>query len=150
MDTSKEFKIKIINDIKLNIDSIKLNKLYLKIKGKNNKKEIFNANVTILLTVKSNKVVVEDTIISKLELDNSSDELSYNKYRNIYNHSFESLLSSSSSSSSNEQELKNIYKQISIFVENIKFYNENNKVNAIYFTLKNSNIKKMKLRGKLN
>ncbi len=149
---SNEFKIQIKSDIKLNIEPIKLNKLYLKLKAKNNKGEIYNANISISLNYKSNKLIVEDINISKLELDNSSeDELSYNKYRNIYKDCFKSLSSSdSSSSSSSEEDLKNMYKQLNKFAKNIKFNYENNKVNSIYFTLKDTNINKMKLRGKLN
>lgn len=144
---SKEFKIEIKDDVKLNIDCLKLDKIFLKLKGKNKNKKIFNANIIIYLDKKSNKISIGEYKICKLEIENS-EESSYDEYRNIYNNSC-SFLSSSSCSSSNDN-LKKIYKELNKFVKNIKFTSENNKVCSINFSLKNTHIKKMKLRGKLN
>jgi hypothetical protein len=146
---SNEFKIKIKTKTGtiVNIDYIKFNKLFLKIKGKNNKGEIFNSKIIISLSKKFNKIIIGDFSISELEIINSFEELSYNEFRKIYSNNLPSL--SSSSSLSEKQNLKNIYKELNIFVKNIKFNTENNKINSIYFTLNNTNIQKIKLRGKI-
>ena len=150
---SKEFKIKINKDIRINIEPLKLKKIILKIKGKNEKNEIFNAHITIKFNNKSNKITVKKINISKLEIENSSDEFSYLEYRNIYNNNIHNLISSSSSSSSSssckDKNLTNIYNHLITFTKNIKLLTKNNKINGLFLSLKNSDIKKMKLRCKL-
>jgi len=144
---SKEFKLKIKSDAKLHIGTINFSKLILKIKGKTNRGEIFNANISILIKNKQGKMSIEKITISKLEIESSSDNLSLNEYRDIYN--INSSFDSCSSSSSSSDDLNDLYEQLNIFAKNIKFSSDN-KGNYINFTLDNSNIKKMKLRGKLN
>ena len=150
---SRNFKIKIKKDYTLNIEEIKIENIILKIKGKNNKGEIFNANIIISFSNKSNKIKIKKINISKLEIEYSSDDNSFDEYRNIYTEHFQNILSYSSSLSSynnNDKNMKEIYNQLVIFIKNIKLSIENYKVNSIHFTLKNTNIKKIKLRGKVN
>ena len=144
---SKEFKIKLKKDIKINIKQFKLEKMLLKIKGKNENGEIFVANIIIKFQNKNNVITVKKINIKKLEIENSSDELSCEKYGNIYCN-INSLISSSSSSQ--DEKTSEIYNQLIKFAKNIKLYTENDKVIGLYLTLKNTNIKKMKLRGLLN
>lgn len=145
---STEFKFKLNKDknVKLNIENFKLNLLKLKLKGITKHNLKFNAHITIKFNNVSNKIVVEKINISHLEIDNSSEDNSYHQYRSIYK-PFRLSSSSSSSSSCDNQEL---YNQLKIFSKNIKLLTINNKVDYILFSLHNTNIKKMKLRGKIN
>lgn len=148
---SIEFKLKLKKDIKINIEPLKLKKIILKIKGINKINEIFVAYITIKFEIKHNKIVVKKINISKLEIENSSDDFSYIKYRNIYKINISNSSSSSSSSSSlKNANLTNIYNNLIKFTKNIKLSTDDNKVNGLFFSLKNTNIKKMKLRGKIN
>jgi len=143
---SKEFKIKIKNNVKIKIESSKLEKMILKIKGKNDKNEIFVAHIKIKFNNKLNILSIKKINISKLEIENSLDEFSYTKYRNIYNININSLMTYSS----NDENINDIYNQLIIFTKNIKLLIKNNKCNRLFLTLKNTNIKKIKLRGKIN
>lgn len=147
---SIEFKFKINKEknIKLNIKQFNLSVLKLKVKGIDSNKNKFSAHITIKFNNVSNKIVVKKIIISQLEIENSSEENSYVQYRNIYTHNI--LSSSSSSSSSSSCKNNKVYNQIYLFAKNIKLFTQNDKVDYMIFSLKNTNIKKMKIRGKIN
>jgi hypothetical protein len=150
---SKEYKIKIKKDIKVNIKPIEVEKITLKIKGKTNRGEIFNAKIAIKLYNKSGKIYVKRVNISDLEIESRScrdDCSSYFKCRNYYNICYSSSSSSSCSSSCQNNNIDEIYEQLTIFAKNIKLLAEDNKVNCIYFFLKNTKIKKIKMICKFN
>lgn len=152
MSTDFKFKISRDKNVKLNIEHLNLNVLKLKVKGINKQKNKFNAYITIKFKNVSNTIVVEKINISKLEIENSSEENSYLEYRSIYKpfHLPSSSSCSSSSSSSSSCENDELYKQLKIFAKNIKLLTKNNKVDYLLFSLHDTNIKKMKLRGKIN
>ena len=152
MSTDFKFKISRDKNVKLNIEHFNLNYLKLKVKGINKQKNKFNAQITIKFKNVSNTIVVEKINISKIEIENSSEENSYLQYRSIYKpfHLPSSSSCSSSYSSSSSCENEELYKQLKIFAKNIKLLTKNNKVDYLLFSLQETNIKKMKLRGKIN
>jgi len=145
MPTDFKFKINRDKNVELNIEDLNLNYLKLKVKGINKQKNKFNAQITIKFKNVSNTIIVEKINISKIE--NSSEEDSCLQYHSIYKpfHLPSSSCSTSSSSCENEE----LYKQLKIFAKNIKVLAKNNKVDYLLFSLQETNIKKMKLRGKL-
>lgn len=149
MSTDFKFKLNKDKNVKLNIEHFNLNKLKLKVRGINKQNNKFSAYITIKFNNVSNKIVVEKINISHLEIENSSEENSYLQYRSIYKPFHLPSSSSSCSSSSSSCENDEIYKQLKIFAKNIKLFTKNNKVEYILFSLHDTNIKKMKLRGKL-
>jgi hypothetical protein len=151
MSTDFKFKLNKDKNVKLNIEHFNLNKLKLKVRGISKQNKKFSAYITIKFNDVSNKIVVEKINISHLEIENSSEENSYLQYRSIYKpfHLPSSSCSSSSSSSSSSCENEELYRQLKTFTKNIKLLTKNNKVDYILFSLHDTNIKKMKLRGKL-
>lgn len=143
---SKKFKFKLEKkSVKLNIRSI-VEKLTLKFIGLyGNKKIKFTTSVSIKFD-QSGKI--KKINISELDTDIFSDNNSKNKYLKSY------LLcpsnSSNSSSSSSCSYSSNIYNEIKSFINNIKIISDNEKLSSIIFSLKNTNIKKIKVKGKLN
>ena len=139
---SIEFKLKLKKNIKLNIEPLKLKKMLLKVKCKDDDKKIYTGVITILFESKSDTIVIKKIYITKLELDDSSDDYTYDRYHNVY--TLDNILSSSS-----DDKTTDMYKQLKSFAKNIKLQSEHDKVNAIIFSLKNTDIVKMKLRGKI-
>ena len=139
-----EFKLKIEakKNAKLYIEQLDLKKLVFKVKGitKNNTK--FYANITVIFGNKSNKIVIKKINITHLEVIDPSDDSSYMVCRNIY--TLNNIISSSSSDTTN------VYEQLKLFTKNIKLIVNNNGVEYIVFSLGNTQIKKMKLKGKFN
>lgn len=149
---SKEFKLTVKKDsVKLNISSLnikptKLKKINLVIRGKNKFDQYFNAYVTIKFDNTSTKIKIKKINIKKLEIENLSDDNSYFDYKNIYNLD----LDSSSSSSSENNVTQDVYDNLNLFVKSIVLSINNDVVNTITFTLKNTNIHKLKLKGKIH
>ena len=151
MSTDFKFKIRRDKNVKLNIGHLNLNVLKLKLNGINKQKNKFNAQIIIKFKNVSNTIIAKKIKISKLEIDNSSEENSYSKYRCIYKpFNLASSSSCSSSSSSSTCENEELYKQLKIFTKNIKLLTKNNKVNYLLFSIHKTNFIKMKLRCKIN
>jgi len=130
--------------LKINLETSDINKIVLKFIGVYGKeKTIFNTKVNIKLN--SNNINNINNLIKKVEII----ELNVNNYNYNYllKHNIYTLENSSSSSSiASDGE---IYNQVMKFIKNIKFIAENNKLSCV-FSLKKTNIKKVKVKGKIN
>ncbi len=141
-----EFKLKIESkkNAKLHIEELNLKKLFFKVKGITKDNTKFYANITVKFCNDSNKIIVKKINITHLEVLDLSDESSYIACRNIY-----TLNNITSSSCSSSNDTTNVYNQLKLFTKNIKLITKNNSVEYIIFSLNNTHIKKMKLKGKL-
>lgn len=139
---SKKFEFKLEKkSVKLNVDT-KVKKLVLKFIGLyGNKKTKFSAGVSVKFDEDEK---IKKINISDLDVNNCSDEHSKNKHLTSY------LIYSSSSSSSSCYSNTNIYDEIKSFINSIKFVSDNEKLSSVIFSLKNTNIRKIKVKGKLN
>lgn len=146
----KKFEFKLKNKkIKLNFKSAKIDKILMKFVGiYGNKKIDFKAKINIKFKNNLNEVnPIKKIKIEELKIDNLYDEKNSKcNYSDFYNFSS----SSSSSSSSNDNSSK-IYNDVLLFIKNIKLLinTENNNLEAIIFSLANTNIKKIKVKGKI-
>lgn len=140
---SKKFEFKLEKkSIKLNLETSDIKLIVLKFIGVyGREKTTFNAKVNIKLNSNNIKNLIEKVEIVELEVDN------YNN-NNSFKHNVYTLESSSSSSSVASDE--EIYDQVMKFIKNIKFIAENNKLSSVVFSLEKTNIKKVKVKGKIN
>lgn len=129
------------NAVKLNLETPNIKKISLKFIGVyNNKKVKFSSGINIKFNKKN---LIENVDIIELNVDRTF----YNNitnYKNIYT----LCLDSSSSLNSNNLE-DEIYTQVTKFIKNIKLVSENNNLKSIIFNLKNTNINKIKIKGKI-
>jgi hypothetical protein len=141
---SKKFEFKLSKkSIKLNLEIYDVKKITLKFIGIYGREKInFNAKVNIKLNLNNIEKLIEKVEIVELEINNHNDD-------NLFKHNIYTLGTSSSSSSSSVSD-EEIYNQVKIFVKNIKFISENKKLLSMIFTLEKTNIKKIKLKGKIN
>lgn len=147
---SKKFEFKLTNkSVKLNLKSFKIKKLVLKFIGiYGNKKIKFYAKINIRFNIDTNNInnAIKNINIEELKIDDTQDEkISKCKYNDFY------VLCSSSSSSSDSSCISSseIYNNILLFIKNIKLSMNDNKLESVIFTLKNTNIKKIKVKGKI-
>lgn len=147
--SSKKFEFKLSKkSIKLNLEIYDVKKITLKFIGEYGKEKIkFNAKVNIKLNPNNINKLIEKVEIVELEVNNHNNHNDdYLFKHNIYTLDTSSSSSSSCSSVSDEE----IYNQVKKFVKNIKFIGENNKLASMIFSLEKTNIKKIKLKGKIN
>lgn len=139
----KKFVFKLdTKSIKLNLNHFDYKKITLKFIGIYNKIK-FNSKVIIIL--KNN--FIEKINIVELDIDESCyDEYSNYNFHSIYKSPIDLSLSSCFSNVYNEE----IYNQVMKFIKNIKLVVEKNKLTSIIFSLKKTNIKKIKIKGKIN
>lgn len=144
MSKSFEFKLK-KKSVKLNLETKNFNKITLKFCGIYGcDKTVFTAKVCIKLDPKNTKKIIKSVDIVDIEVNKCEyDELSHYSYRDIYR-----LPIDTSSSSSICDDV--IYDEVMCFIKNIKFLIENNKLCSMIFTLKNTDIRKIKVKGKIN
>lgn len=143
---SKKFKFKLEKkSVKLNLETLDIKKIVLKFIGVYGREKVsFNAKVNIKLNLNDIQNLIEKLEIVELEVDKDNYNNCSFKH-NVY--TLESLLSSSSSSVVSDEE---IYNHVMKFIKNIKFIVENNKLSSIVFSLEKTNIKKVKVKGKIN
>jgi hypothetical protein len=149
--STKKFEFKLSKkSIKLNLEIYDVKKITLKFIGVYGKEKInFNAKVNIKLNPNNINKLIEKVEIVELEVNNHNNHNDYNLFKhNIY--TLDTSSSSSSSSSCSSVSDEEIYNQVKKFVKNIKFIGENNKLSSMIFTLEKTNIKKIKLKGKIN
>lgn len=141
---SKKFEFKLEKkSIKLNLETTDIKKITLKFIGIYGKKKVnFNAKVNIKLNSTNINKLIEMVEIVELNVNNYDDDNSFK--HNVY------TLDVSSSSSCSAVDDDEIYNQVMKFIKNIKFIAENNKLSSIIFTLEKTNIKKIKVKGKIN
>lgn len=140
---SKKFEFKLEKkSIKLNLETLDIKKIVLKFIGVYGREKVsFNAKVNIKLNFNNIQNLIEKVEIVELEVNNYNNS---SFKHNVY------VLESSSSSCSSSASDEEIYEQVMKFIKNIKFIVENNKLSSIVFSLKNTNIKKVKVKGKIN
>jgi hypothetical protein len=147
---SKKFEFKLTNkSVKLNLKSFEMKKLVLKFIGiHGTKKTKFYAKINIRFNSDINNInnAIKNINIEELKIDDIQDEkISKCKYNYFY------VLCSSSSSSSDSSCISSseIYNNIMLFIKNIKLSMNDNKLESVIFSLKNTNIKKIKVKGKI-
>lgn len=106
------------------------------------KNENIEGKVSFHISISNNKPKIRNLTIYNLEFETSNSKSS-SSYHNPYTLSSSILDSSSDKSSKYTQ----IYDSIRKFIQNIMIKKNNNKINTIYFSLTNSDITKMNLRG---
>ncbi len=144
------FKLKDSSEIVENnsLDKSSLN-FSLKLKGLVYDKQ-FYSKVNFKIKYFENKNIISDLIIKNIDIDSknsssySSEELI--SFGNIYTMS---IFDDNSSSCDSYLE-KKIYKIIKSFIKSIKVKVKNNIINKINFTIKNSKIKKLFIKGTIN
>jgi hypothetical protein len=138
----KKFKFKLEKkSVKLKVEKI-VKKLTLKFIGLyGNKKMKFTSCVSIKFK-KDGKI--KKIYITDLDVNDCSSDQSKNEHMKSY------LICSSKSSTSSYSSHSNIYDEIKSFINGIKFLSIDNKLSSIIFSLKNTNIRKIKVKGKLN
>lgn len=144
---SKKFEFKLTNkSVKLNLKSFEIKKLVLKFIGIYGTKKIkFYAKINIRFNTYNINNAIKNINIEELKIDDIQDEkISKCKYNDFY-----VLCSASSSSDSSCISSSEIYNNILLFIKNIKLYMNDNKLESVIFTLKNTNIKKTKVKGKI-
>ena len=145
---SKKFEFKLEKkSVKLNLKIFDIKKITLKLIGIYGGKQInFNAKVNIKLNSDIDNLINKVEIVEIDVYNSLNDDCSFCS-NNIYNLSSDSSTSSSSSMSDRDEK---IYKQVNKFIKNIKFITNNGKLTNIVFSLKKTNIKKLKVSGKLS
>lgn len=144
MSKKIEFKLEKKKSVKLNLETYDIKKIMLKFIGVyGREKTRFNAKVNIKLNYNNIKNLIEKVEIVELEVDKDN----YNNC--LFKHHIYTLESSSSSCSSIASD-EEIYNHVMKFIKNIKFIVENNKLSSIVFSLEKTNIKKVKVKGKIN
>lgn len=149
MSSRFEFKLKKNKETNLNLNNISndLKKITMKFIGLyGNSKTKFSSKVVIELDNK-NKNLIKSVNIEELEVNESCDHHSDYVFQNVYTLCEYSTYSSSSCSSVSS---KDVYDEVMKFLKGIKLITNNNKLSGITFSLKNSQIKKIKVKGKLN
>ncbi len=152
-----EFKLKLYQNKNSVVNSKQCEpfKVVMKLKGIY-KKYKFSAKVSFKVSINSNKVQIKDLKIDDIVAKSKSKYCNKDNYwmsdyniDDIYNlHLSSSSSSSSCSKSSNESIDAMIYEQIKKFVKNINLNVSNNCVNSLLFTITNTKISKMKVKGK--
>ena len=139
-----EFKLEKKKSVKLNLETYNIEKIVLKFIGVyGREKTTFNAKVNIKFNFNNIKNLIKKVEIVELEVDKDNYSNSSFKH-NIY------TLESSSSSCSSIALDEEIYNHVQKFIKNIKFIVKNNKLSSIVFSLEKTNIKKLKVKGKIN
>jgi hypothetical protein len=143
----KKFEFKLEKkSVKLNLETSNVKKIVLKFIGVYGREKItFSTKVNIKLN--SNNInninnLIEKVEIVELDVDNYNNN---SLKRNVY-----TLDSSSSTSSQSVASDEEIYDQVMKFIKNIKFIADNNKLSSVVFSLEKTNIKKVKVKGKIN
>lgn len=155
---SKKFEFKLSKkSIKLNLEISSIKKITLKFVGiYGNEKIKFNSRVNVkfnLSTQKIKKINIVELEFDKFDkfdkfskCDKYNDE-TYSDYswRSIY------LLPNDSCDSSSHSSIvdNEIYEHVLQFIKNIKLVINENKISSLIFNVKNTNIKKMKIKGKI-
>lgn len=149
---SKKFKFKLQSKrAKLNLKSNEVKKIVLKFIGIYGSKKIkFYTKISIKLNCIANILngmdVVKNINIEELKIDEAlnekNSECRYNNYYTL-------CTSSDSSSDSSCISSSEIYNSVMSFIKNIKFTASKNKLENAIFSLKNTNIKKIKVKGKI-
>lgn len=150
---SKKFEFKLTNkSVKLNLKSLEIKKLVLKFIGIYGTKKIkFYAKINIIFNTGNinGTNAIKNINIEELKIDDIPDEINskcgYNDFYVLHSLSLESSSSSDSSCISSSE----IYNNILLFIKNIKLSMNDNKLESVNFSLKNTNIKKIKVKGKI-
>lgn len=141
MSKNFEFELK-KNGVKLNMKNLNFRKIKLKFVGTyGSQKTVFNAKVCITLNPDNFKKLIKNISIDDIHIKKSI----YDEYSSISNIYCLPVDQSSSTCTYDEE----IYDEVMSFIKNIKFIIDNDKLTHMIFSLKNSNIKKIKLKGKL-
>lgn len=121
-------------------------KISLKLKGLIHKKK-FSSKVNFQIKSSKYKNTITDLVISNINIDSSSSS-SYSSEElicmsNVYTLC---LLNDNSTNSNNSIERK-IYKSIKSFIKSIKVKTNNDQINKINFSIENSKINKLLIKG---
>ena len=152
MHSRFEFKLKKnkTTNLKLGKVSNDLKKITMKFVGLYSKSKVkFSSKVVIHLDSK-NKNLIKSVTIEELDVKDSSDHHTGCEFNNVYTLYSSSSSSSSSCSSSSSNSSDDVYDEVMKFLKHIKLTTENNNLTGIIFSLADSKIMKIKVKGKLS